>query len=175
MKYCEIKNMDVGNGPGIRVSLFVSGCKFNCKGCFNQEAQNFDYGQEFTEETKKKILEQISRPYVAGLSILGGDPLWQSYDGMLDLAKLAFEVRQMGKTVWIWSGFQWEDIMIKNASADSIDFARYALVLLCDVFVDGRFVKKFKDLSLKWRGSRNQRVIDVQASKKTGGLVLYEE
>lgn len=166
--------MDVGNGPGVRVSLFVSGCKFNCKGCFNKEAQDYNYGEEYTKETEDKILDLVSKPYIAGLSILGGDPLWQNYEDILTLSKLVWKVHELGKTVWIWSGFLWEDIMMKNIPADSIDFARKTLVLLCDVFVDGRFKKDFKDLSLRWRGSRNQRVIDVKKSNEIGGLVLCQ-
>lgn len=175
MNYAEIKYMDVANGEGIRTSLFVSGCQFHCPDCFNQEAQCYKYGQEYTEQTEKEILAEIDKPYIKGLSILGGDPLWQSYHDILTLAKLVYEVKKLGKTVWLWSGFTWEELYKENYNADDIFFARQTLVELCDVFVDGRFEKDKKDLSLHWRGSSNQRVIDVKESKRLHRVVLYEE
>lgn len=111
MNYSKIKHYDIANGEGVRISLFVSGCKFHCKDCFNSEAWDFNYGTPFTSDTFVEIVEQATSDRYAGLSILGGDPLWQTKDDMAVLALLAQNVRSQGKTVWIWSGFVWEDIM----------------------------------------------------------------
>lgn len=178
MNYAVIKKMDITNGEGIRISLFVSGCKFHCKNCFNLEVQNFSYGKEYTQETVNRIKEYLSRPSVKGLSLLGGDPLWQTNEDMEQLAKLCKEVHNLGKDVWVWSGFTWEDIFDKipdNTVDAAIINAQQELVSECDVFVDGPFVEELKDLSLAWRGSSNQRVIDVQKTLKEKKIVLYCE
>lgn len=171
MKYASIKKMDISNGEGIRVSLFVSGCKFHCPGCFNEEVQSFDYGKDYTQATEDLILKEVSKPYIKGLSLLGGDPLWQDMDGLKQLRQLVQKVHDLDKTVWIWSGFTWEELLRKGRLTDrmadkeweivSIDIQKLCLVCDCDVFVDGLFEYDKKDLSLAWRGSRNQRVIDV--------------
>ncbi len=162
--------MDISNGPGIRVSLFVSGCQFHCYNCFNKEAQNYNCGKQYTEDTEYKILQLVSKPHIAGLSILGGDPLWQNEKDIFGLTRLAIKIREeLDKNVWIWSGFTWgqifsdpnipdEDIKIMNA--------RRHLINNCDVFVDGPYKDDLRDLRLKWRGSSNQRVIDVQTTRK---------
>ena len=184
MNYSSIRNMDISNGEGIRVSLFVSGCKFHCPDCFNQEAQSFDYGKPYTSRTQSQILELISQPYVAGLSILGGDPLWQDWVSIKELEHLALVVhRMLHKTVWLWSGFTWEQIMNDFPSEEIHRYTeeqkvlahRASLVYECDVFVDGRYEKDLKDLTLKWRGSSNQRVIDVQKSITAKQVILYGE
>lgn len=181
MNYASIRRMDVSNGPGIRTSLFVSGCNFHCPDCFNQDQQDFTYGRPFTERAARLVLDNVAKPYCAGLSILGGDPLWQSVEGMGQLRTLTDEVHFLGKTVWLWSGFVWEDLrnVIRQRPASPqdamLDAARGMLVSSCDVFVDGPFRKNLKDLSLAWRGSSNQRVIDVQKTIQNGGnVVLWE-
>lgn len=176
MRYSSIKQFDMANGEGIRTSLFVTGCNFHCKDCFNPEAQDFEYGKPYTEETEAQILEMVANPHVKGLSILGGDPLWQDNDGLWDLAILAHKVKQMDKTVWIWSGFKWENIFPKVVPdwINDLQWYRQNLIEECDVFVDGQFEADKKDLSLKWRGSSNQRVIDVQKSLEANEVVLYE-
>lgn len=176
MRYSSIKQFDMANGEGIRTSLFVSGCNFHCKDCFNSEAWDFKYGQPYTAETEAQILEMVSNPHIKGLSILGGDPLWQDNDGLWDLAILAHKVKQMDKTVWIWSGFKWENIFPKVVPdwINDLQWYRQNLIEECDVFVDGQFEADKKDLSLKWCGSSNQRVIDVQKSLKANEVVLYE-
>lgn len=174
MNYTKILPFDLANGTGIRVSLFVSGCRFHCPDCFNQESQDFDYGKPFTNDTVKTILDLVSNPYVSGLSILGGDPIWQDAQGLRMLISLAQEVRQLNKTIWLWSGFTWEEIMDVNKD-DYISTLRKDVITLSDVFVDGRFEKDLKDLTLKWRGSSNQRVIDVKKSLEADGAVLYED
>lgn len=170
MYYSNIIEDDIANGEGIRVSLFVSGCNFHCPDCFNQEAQNFTYGKEYTKETKEKILKLVERPWCAGLSILGGDPLWQDTKGLWELFDLCDEAAIRGKNTWIWSGFTWEELFETPDSLDKdesyLSISRRSLILQTDIFVDGRFEKDKKDLSLKWRGSSNQRVIDIKTTKE---------
>lgn len=168
MNYASIRRMDISNGEGIRVSLFVSGCCSNCPGCFNKEAQAFDYGKLYTDETEREILNLVSGEHVDGLSILGGDPLWQNDSGIEKLIRLVNKTHELGKSVWLWSGFTWESVM-------SIDRSSKELVSLCDVFIDGPFIESKKDLSLHWRGSSNQRVIDVKESLKQNKVILYTD
>lgn len=175
MNYASIRKMDIANGEGVRVSLFVSGCNFHCKNCFNTEAQSFEYGHEYTQDTEERILSLVSKPYVAGLSILGGDPLWQSEEDIkLYLIPLVEKTKSLNKTVWLWSGFTWEEVN-HNPISSSLITRRKHLVKKCDVFVDGRYKDDLRDLNLKWRGSSNQRVIDVQETLKSNEVVLYCE
>lgn len=172
MKYASIKKMDISNGEGIRVSLFVSGCNFHCPGCFNEEVQSFDYGKNYTQATEDLILKEVSKPHIKGLSLLGGDPLWQDIDGLKQLRQLVQKVHDLGKTVWIWSGFTYENLLDGSGLSEEAN-ERILLVCDCDVFVDGLFEYDKKDLSLAWRGSRNQRVIDMNKTKDK--VVLYCE
>lgn len=175
MNYTKILPFDLANGTGIRVSLFLSGCNFHCPDCFNQESQDFNYGKPFTNDTFNTILELVSNPYVSGLSLLGGDPLWQDETGLIDFIRLAYAVHAKNKTIWIWSGFTWEEVMnISKASSIEAQL-RWKLIKSCDVFVDGKFDKNLKDLTLKWRGSSNQRVIDIQQSLIADRIILYED
>lgn len=174
MNYVKILPFDLANGTGVRISLFVSGCRFHCLGCFNQEFQDFDFGKPFTQDTVKTILNLVSNPYVSGLSILGGDPIWQDGQGLKNLLVLMQEIHRLNKTTWIWSGFTWEEIMDINKD-DYISILRKDVIALSDVFIDGRFEKNLKDLTLKWRGSSNQRVIDVQKSLSANKVILYED
>lgn len=175
MRYASLRRMDISNGEGIRVSLFVSGCLLHCPGCFNPDAWDYQYGEPYTEKTEKEILNLIVKnPHVEGLSILGGDPLLQESDDMRALKRLVDKVHDAGKTVWIWSGFTWELVMMIEPD-DERESARQELLKSCDVFVDGLFIEEKKDLSLKWRGSSNQRVIDVKKSLAAGQIVLYKE
>lgn len=176
MRYASLRRMDISNGEGIRVSLFVSGCALHCPGCFNPDAWDYQYGEPYTEKTEKEILDLIVRnPHVEGLSILGGDPLLQEPDDMRTLKRLVDKVHNAGKTVWIWSGLTWGLTMKMNPNDDRYTTARQDLIKSCDVFVDGPFIEEKKDLRLKWRGSSNQRVIDVKKSLKAGQIVLYKE
>ena len=176
MNYSSIRSMDISNGEGIRVSLFVSGCKFNCKGCFNQESQCYTYGKPYTENVKKAILDHIGRPHIAGLSLLGGDPLWQNESGLLQLVILCKKTHLLGKTVWIWSGFTWEEIFPNFSTSDVniLHIYRQELIRNCDVWVDGKFDLANSDLNLQWKGSSNQRAIDVKQSLLEEQIVLYE-
>lgn len=173
MNYGNIKFYDIANGEGIRTSLFVSGCTNHCQGCFNKEAQDFNYGQFYTSETEQIILKQISKPYIAGLSILGGEPLCQNNAGLTYLIELTNAVHGLGKTVWLWTGFAWEDFDHIKMSLNKALIK--ALLHNCDVVVDGPFVEAQKDLTLKYRGSSNQRVIDVQKTLAQNKIILYEQ
>ena len=177
MNYGNIKFYDIANGEGIRTSLFVSGCPIHCPGCFNQEAQDYNYGQPYTNQTHNTILEQISKPYIAGLSLLGGDPMCQDYDGLVNLISLAQEVRNMGKTVWLWTGLTYEDIfpLEHKGGWTAIEYARQCLFMACNVVVDGPFIEAQKDLTLAFRGSKNQRLIDVQKTLESNRVILYKE
>lgn len=186
MNYSKIIPCDLANGKGVRVSLFVSGCQFHCPECFNEEAQDYEYGEPYTDFTEKKLLNLLSLSTVDGLSILGGDPLWQDIHGIIKLQNLANHVYyKLGKNVWIWTGFKFEDIVAAKEKAYSkmlfqlddksrLDIARYNLIASCDVLVDGQFDANLKDLSLPFRGSSNQRIIDVQKSTKQDEVILYE-
>ena len=175
MNYAGIIKVDLANGIGIRTSLFVSGCQFHCPECFNQPQQDFVYGKPYTDITMGKILLEVNQPYNSGLSILGGDPMWQNMDGMSDLAFLCEVVHDLGKTVWLWSGFTWEELTQLGPKADATQLMRYDLLTHVDVFVDGRYEAKLKDPTLAWRGSSNQRVIDVKASLHNDEIILYKE
>ena len=170
MNYSQLIACDTANGEGVRTSLFVSGCTNHCPGCFNQEAQDFNYGKLYTQDTENILLDCIKQPYISGLSILGGDPLCQDDAGLIALNSLAHKVHSLGKTVWLWTGFKWEDFNFTN------NFSLQSLLLsACDVVVDGPFVEAEKDLSLAFRGSRNQRIIDVRKTLGKGEIILYKE
>lgn len=164
MRYNSINKFDIGDGPGIRVSIFVQGCAFRCKGCFNSETHDFKGGQKYTEETKEFILKLCENPNIAGLSILGGEPLHpNNIDEVTKLAK-AFKDRFPKKTIWLWSGYLYEDYIFDKAILKHID-----------ILIDGQFVEVLKNLSLPYRGSENQRVIDVKKTKETGKIVLFKQ
>lgn len=173
MNYNNIILCDTANGEGIRTSLFVSGCTNHCQGCFNKEAQDFNYGQLYAPETEQTILKQISKPYISGLSILGGDPLCQNNAGLTYLIELTNAVHGLGKTVWLWTGFVWEDFDHIKMSLNKALIK--ALLYNCDVVVDGPFIEVQKDLTLAFRGSSNQRVIDVQKTLAQDKIILYEQ
>ena len=163
--------MDITNGEGIRVSLFVSGCNFHCYNCFNKEAQDFNNGKQFTKTEFNTICEWLRQPHIAGLSLLGGDPLCQDSTGFHIMNQLALTARNLGKTVWLWTGFKWEDIW--NDKSD-MRIYRQNLISLCDVVVDGQYVDSLRDLTLKWRGSSNQRVILSRMSINQKEPILME-
>lgn len=163
--------MDIANGEGIRVSLFVSGCDFHCYNCFNKEAQDYNNGKQFTEAEFNTICELLHQPYIAGLSLLGGDPLCQDSTGFHIMNQLALTARSLGKTVWLWTGFKWEDIW--NDESD-MRIYRQSLISLCDVVVDGQYIDSLRDLTLKWRGSSNQRVILSRMSINQKEPILME-
>ena len=166
MRYASMRKMDISNGEGVGTALFVQGCSIRCKGCFNSVAWDFNGGKEWTEEVKNEFLKLASKPYVTRISILGGCPL--AAENREDVLKLIKEIRDLypDKKIWLFSGYVWENIF------SSLD-GREKVVELCDVLIDGPFEEDKKDLTLKFRGSKNQRVIDVQASLKNGEVTLW--
>ena len=171
MNYATIKNCDIANGPGVRVSLFVSGCTHRCKGCFNEIAWDFDYGQPFTQETIDEILKMLEPPHIAGITLLGGEPFEpQNQPALLDLLR-QIKAQMPEKSVWAFSGYLFEkDILAGRLGPEEIT---RELVSYLDVLVDGPFILEKKDLMLRFRGSSNQRLIDVKASLKSGTTVLW--
>ena len=167
MRYALIRKMDISNGPGVGVSLFVQGCHLHCKGCFNSIAWDFNGGKEWNDDVKQKFLELASRPYIKRISILGGEPL--SYENVFDIYELIVEIKNKlpDKVIWLYTGYLFEYV-INN------QFSRKVLEL-CDVVVDDRYVEELKDISLPWCGSSNQRVIDVQETLKQNKIVLYDK
>lgn len=213
MRFAQIRSMDISNGEGVGVSLFVQGCDRHCFNCFNSETWNFNGGKEWTEETKNKFMELIDRPYIRRISILGGEPLAeQNLDGVLSLVE---EIREKypisqnpnsenigksrvledenskeirisfpEKTIWLYTGFEWDQIMdikviqpifsckdLENKIQNVLK--RQEIIKQCDVLVDGEYIDEQKDLTLKWRGSKNQNCIDVKQSLAQNKIVLY--
>lgn len=168
MNYAKINLFDIANGEGIRVSLFLSGCKFKCPGCFNQQLWDYNYGKVYSQETEEIILTRLKDSRFDGLSILGGDPLWQTDEGILTLISLCKKVHNLGKNVWIWSGYTWEDLVKLNDK-------KIELVKNTDIFIDGQFNEKLKDVTLSWRGSSNQRIIDIKKTIKNNAVVTVTE
>ena len=173
MNYATIKPTDVANGPGVRVTLFVSGCTHHCKGCFNSEAWDFDYGQEFTRETQEEILRLLAPEYIVGLTLLGGEPMEPANQaGLLPFIKKVRE-QYPDKSIWCFTGYDFEkDVLFRMLPESKIT---RELVPLFDVMVDGTFVEEKKNLRLKFRGSENQRILDVKQSLKAGTAVWCEE
>ena len=170
MKYAKIKKHDVANGPGVRVSIFVSGCHHHCKGCFNEEAWDFNYGKVFTDKTIDEIIEALKPEYITGLSLLGGEPFeLVNQQGLLPLLKKVREVYKDTKTIWSYSGFLYEELMAMEHEETK------EMLSLIDVLVDGKFEEDLKDPLLYFRGSSNQRVIDMNKTRKAGKVILHEK
>ena len=164
MRYNKIRKMDISNGPGVRVSIFMQGCTFNCKNCFNPETHDFNGGKEFTNETIDRIIELASKDYIVGLSILGGEPMHpKNLKGTTELAKRFKEIFP-NKTVWAWTGFLYD-----------MDLKDKEVINYIDVLVDGRYNEELHNPLLKWRGSSNQRVINVKESNKQNKIILESE
>ena len=192
MRYASIRSLDISNGEGVGVSLFVQGCPFHCKNCFNSETWDFNGGKEWTEKTKNKFMELIDRPYIKRVSFLGGECLAdQNLDGVLDLIK-EIRISFPEKTIWLYTGYKLELLSeeIYNSTKqictishfypipNKTEFAenqanRREIIELCNIVVDGEYIDEQKDLTLKWRGSKNQRVIDVKQSLAQNKVVLY--
>ncbi len=173
MNYATIKPRDIANGPGVRVSLFVSGCTRKCKDCFNREAWDFHYGEPFTQETIDYIIEELRPDYMTGLTVLGGEPFEpQNQPGVLELVR---QVRKAlpDRTIWAFSGYTMDGYMLPGKlgpKETTMELLRYL-----DVLVDGPFIAERKDLSLRFRGSSNQRLIDVKKTLETGQITLWED
>jgi anaerobic ribonucleoside-triphosphate reductase activating protein len=173
MNYATIKTHDIANGPGVRVSLFVSGCTHHCKGCFNPETWNFNYGEPYTPEVEEQIMEALSPWYIRGLSLLGGEPFEpQNQPALVELVK---KVKRLypEKTIWCYSGYDYEKDILAGRLGDWD--TTNELIRHIDVLVDGEFVEAKKDLSLRFRGSSNQRVIDVPKSLEEDQVVLWQD
>jgi len=173
VNYASIKNCDIANGPGVRVSLFVSGCTHHCKGCFNEVAWDFNYGTPFTQETIDSILQMLAPPYVKGLTLLGGEPFEPENQGALVELLRQVKAKYPEKSIWSFSGYLFDrDILPGKLGDPSItrEFLSYL-----DVLVDGPFIESRKNLSLRFRGSDNQRLINVPASLEQGSVVLWED
>ncbi len=206
MRYAQIRSMDISNGEGVGISIFVQGCDRHCFNCFNSETWNFNGGKEWTEETKNKFMELIDKPYIRRISILGGEPLAeQNLDGVLSLIK---EIREKypifqdlnsenigksrvledenskeirisfpEKTIWLYTGYSYSEIFRGQSSCLSREglnnFKRRKIIKLCDVLVDGEYIDEQKDLTLRWKGSKNQNVIDIKQSLTHNKMVLY--
>ena len=170
MHYAVIKNRDIANGPGVRVSLFVSGCTHRCPGCFNEVAWDFDYGEPFTQETIDHILTLLKPDYVQGLTLLGGEPFEPENQGAV--VELLRQVKKAypRKSIWAFSGYLFEKDILSGRLGDTREYLSYL-----DVLVDGPFIEAKKNLSLRFRGSENQRLIDIPASLQQGETVLWQD
>ena len=161
MRYNQIRKMDISNGPGVRVSIFMQGCHFHCKNCFNSETWDFKGGKEFTDETINKVIDLCQKDHIECLSILGGEPMHPAnIEGTIKLAK-SFKEKYPEKNLWVWSGFKYEDLKGKE------------VFKYIDVLVDGQYVDELHNPTLKWRGSSNQRVIDIKKTIEQNNIVLY--
>ena len=173
MNYASIKDCDIANGPGVRISLFVSGCTHHCKGCFNREAWDFDYGQPFTQETIDLILGMMKPSYIKGLTLLGGEPFEPQNQG--PIVELLRQIKAVypQKSIWAFSGYLFDRDILSGRLGDPEITKEYLSYL--DVLVDGPFVEAQKDLMLRFRGSSNQRLIDVPKSLAAGTVVAWED
>lgn len=172
MNYAEIKYCDVANGPGVRASLFVSGCSHHCPGCFNEIAWDFNYGKPFTQDTIDSIIESLKPDYIQGLTLLGGEPFeYSNQKGLLPLVRQVREVLPQ-KDIWCFTGFLFDKDIIENMCKKWKETNE--LLSYIDVLVDGRFVEELKNLNLKFKGSENQRTILVNESLKSGNVILYD-
>ncbi len=160
MNYCEIKNFDIANGEGVRVSLFVSGCTHRCKGCFNEIAWDFDAGKPFTRETEDMIIEMLDKPYINGLTLLGGEPFEPSNQRGLTPFLRRVRERFPEKNIWCYTGYTYETDLLgeSRARCECTD----EMLSMIDVLVDGEFIEAEKDISLAFRGSRNQRILRLK-------------
>lgn len=174
MHYAKINKCDVANGPGVRVSLFVSGCRNACKGCFNPEAWDFNYGNEFTMNTFREINDALSSDYISGLSILGGEPM--EPENQLALQPFLYQIKQYhpNKTIWVYTGYTFEKLYFNG-----IPEITHKILELIDALIDGKFDESKKDISLAFRGSSNQRIIDIQETLKnydnTNNVILMNQ
>jgi anaerobic ribonucleoside-triphosphate reductase activating protein len=186
MRYNQIRECDIANGEGIGTALFVQGCHFKCNNCFNKDTWDFNGGKEWTQEIEDKFIELASRPYIKRISILGGEPLAnENLDGVLNLVN-RIRLLMPDKNIWLYTGYTWEQIMnyktsfkkVIDTSNDEIlydyyMFQRKQIISQCNILIDGKYIDKLRDTTLKWRGSTNQRVINVQESLKQNKVVLY--
>lgn len=171
MYYAEIKNHDIANGPGVRVSLFVSGCTHRCEGCFNEVTWDFHYGSPFDEDAEEKIIANLEPDYIAGLTLLGGEPLeYANWKALLPFIKKV-KKQYPQKDIWCYTGYRFEEDVLEKFCRQWDDISEFLSQI--DVLVDGEFILDQKDISLQFRGSANQRIILVQESLRIGKAVLW--
>ncbi|QQK07344.1 anaerobic ribonucleoside-triphosphate reductase activating protein [Miniphocaeibacter halophilus] len=164
MRYAQIREFDVANGPGVRTTIFVTGCTLGCKNCFNKEYQDFNYGNIWTREQTNEIVKYLKSDIIEGMTILGGEP----FDNSEDLVKIVSDIKkETKKNIWIFSGYVFEKLIKDKKNIE--------LLKLCDVLVDGPFVEELKNLRLKFRGSENQRIIDLKKTFEENRIVKYME
>ena len=170
MNYAAIKNCDIANGPGVRVSLFVSGCTHRCLGCFNEVAWDLNYGEPFTQDTIDSILKMLRPSHIRGLTLLGGEPF--EPENQASIVELLRQIKKAypDKSIWAFSGYLFDKDILSGRLGDTSEYLSYL-----DVLVDGPFVLEKKNLSLRFRGSENQRIIDVPASLSTGEVILWKD
>lgn len=172
MYYASIKEVDIANGAGVRVSLFVSGCTHHCQDCFNEIAWDFHYGEEFTEQTIDYIMNALKHAHIKGLSLLGGEPMEPvNQEGLLDLLRV-FHQQYPDKDVWCYTGYLLEDLL--SGGKVHIDITDELLSYI-DILVDGPFLLQQKDIRLKFRGSSNQRIIDMKKTRESKSIVLWDK
>lgn len=173
MNYCNVKNCDIANGVGVRVSLFVSGCRNRCKNCFQPETWDFNYGKPFDEQTEEKLMKMLAPSYINGLTVLGGEPMEpENQRALLPFLKKV-KAAYPQKTIWLYTGFTLEELRSPDCRAHT-EYTEEILKLLT-VLVDGRFVEEKKNISLRFRGSENQRLIDVSATLAGGSVTLWDK
>ena len=173
MYFSEIKECDIANGPGVRVTVFVSGCTHHCNGCFNEMTWDFQYDREFTKEDMEKIIKLLEPSYIAGLTLLGGEPMeYVNQQGLLPLLRRVKE-QYPDKTIWCYTGYLYDRDILDNFCGKWEETRE--LLSYLDVIVDGEFVEAQKDISLRFRGSSNQRIIDVKKSQEMGRTVMWED
>lgn len=176
MRYAIIRELDISNGEGVGISLFVQGCHFQCHNCFNPETWDFDSGNAWTREVKISFIKLLNRPYIKRVSILGGEPLAE--ENLTNVMDLVSEIRNLfpNKSIWLYTGYTWKEIMLEHSLEGSLESnIRADIVKQCDVLVDGRYVDSLRDITLHWRGSSNQRVINVKETLKKGEIVLWRD
>lgn len=172
MNYGAIKKFDIADGPGVRVSLFVSGCTHHCKECFQPETWSFDYGQPFTKETEEELLEALGKEYISGLTLLGGEPFEPQNQRVLVRFLGQVRERYPGKSIWSYTGYTLEtDLLSESRARCEVTDEMLSMI---DVLVDGEFVLEKKNIRLRFRGSENQRLIDLNATRREGHTVLWE-
>lgn len=171
MNYAAIKNCDIANGPGVRVSLFVSGCTHHCPGCFQPETWDFNYGEKFTRDTFWKLVYLLEPEYISGLTILGGEPL--EPENMMDISSLIQEIRYKvpSKTIWLYTGSTLEELLQRSGAEK---YLTEEILKHLDILVDGPFIEAQKNISLQFRGSENQRIIDLRKTRTAGKIVLWD-
>ena len=172
MNYHKIEKTSIANGTGIRVVLWVSGCSLHCKGCHNPETWSLNSGKLFDEEAKKELFEALDKSYIQGITFSGGHPLED--ENLIETHNLITEIKNKfpNKDIWLYTGLEFEDI-INNPLRDLNTTLRRRIIEMCDVVVDGRYIDELRDITLKWRGSSNQRVIDIKESLKENKIILY--